>query len=75
MQNGNIVKHESLSSLEHEILRYCDRNVRSFESIKSAIVDRSHEEITRAINKLRSEGIIYVSDLYDEIVSIITLAQ
>ncbi len=75
MQNGNIVKHESLSSLEHEILRYCDRNVRSFASIKSAIVDRSHEEITRAINKLRSEGIIYVSDLYDEIVSIITLAQ
>lgn len=74
MQKGNIIKRIVLSQLEMQILNSCDREVNSIEGIKT-IVNKSTDEITMAINKLKEEGIIYVSDKYDEIVSIISLTQ
>lgn len=75
MQNSKVVKHKMLSDLEQQILRYCDRNVRSSDNIKKEFAANSNEEITLAISKLYEEGIIYVSDTYDEIVSLVSIAQ
>lgn len=74
-QKGNIIKRIVLSQLEMQIINCCDREINSLDGIKNTVIDKSTDEITVAISRLRNEGIIYVSDQYDEIVSIITLAK
>ena len=74
-QNNNIIKQIELTYLDQQILRYCDRKVQSFQNLLEEITTITKEELNSAVNKLQSEGIIYVSDQYDEIVSIITLSN
>lgn len=75
IQNDYIIKHLPLSKLEQRILKCCDRVVRTFESLMNEINDKSQDDITMAIKKLHKIGVLYVSDYYNEMVSIITLTK
>lgn len=74
--NGKIFREKSLSAEEFEILSICDRKVISLSELHLQMkIEHTIDNIKEIIKTLMGIGIIYASDDYEQIVSIIIMSD
>lgn len=71
-QKETVIKQFVLSLLEQEILKACNRKVISLANLKETIRLGTEDVLEATVRELNKKGIVYLSDVYDEIVSLIS---
>lgn len=73
-QQDKEIKRFVILPIEEMILRACDSRVRSLSELPSIIGDnRSESDLLPILHGLTQKGVLYMSDIYDEVVSLISL--
>lgn len=75
-QQGQIIRRKEVSLIEQTILKYCNRKVCCMNDLLNSLKGyATKESISEAVHNLAILGVLYVSDQYDEIVSIINFGS
>lgn len=73
-QQDKEIKRFVIAPIEEKILRACDRQVRTLTEIVSIIGNNYTEsDLLSLLHSLARRGVLYMSDIYDEVVSLISL--